>query len=145
MLLGRNFGRMLLWKSVRLLFQIDRTPKMTKGGNLENYVENITEPPSQIECSILFKEHYYLVETSCSGWNVILLFKRDPRTWLHLRMCLMHLDMQLLEFKQLAEQAQHLSCQTAPWSSRLLLKLKSEVSESAGSQIIIQVIRPFQY
>lgn len=55
----------------------------------------------------------------------------------------MHLDMELLEFKQLAEQAQHLSCQTAPWSSRLLLKLKSEVSESAGSQKIIQVIRPF--
>jgi len=27
-------------------------------------------------------------------------------------MCLMHLDMELLEFKQLAEQAQHLSCQT---------------------------------
>ena len=36
------------------------------------------------------------------------------------RMCLMHLDMQLLEFKQLAEQAQNLSCQTAPWFKKTL-------------------------
>ena len=34
------------------------------------------------------------------------------------RMCLAHLDMQALEFKQLAEQAQNLSCQTVPWFKR---------------------------
>ena len=59
----------------------------------------------------------------------------------------MNLDMQLLEFKQLAEQAENLSCQTAPWSPWSKIWVDTEVQrfpkKVLGIQKTIQVIRLF--
>jgi len=84
--------------------------------------------PPQMEKCMAFAKSLHAVglflatSVSLLWWELPYDLEPGPADFLHYfipcglfifnMMCLMHLDMQLLEFKQLAEQAQNLSCQT---------------------------------